>query len=94
MPNCFQLALKGEKEPQRLNAIDEAICAHFGVEVDEVKWYKNWYNTIGLLLACGKSFAEIDEIFAKNDDEHSRALRDINDFLGTFYTAKAWYSPR
>lgn len=54
MPNCFQLRKKGEKDPEVLVKVDEAICEYFGVEVDPKYWVANWYNVIGFLIAIGK----------------------------------------
>ncbi len=59
MPACFQLIPKGASEPAKLALVDDAICAHFGVEPDPIKYYHGWYDAIGFRLAIGKSFSDI-----------------------------------
>jgi len=84
MPNCFTLTAIGENKPETLNAIDEHICKHFNVPIDDKKYYWGWYNTIGLALAMGKTWNEMFDIF-----EDDRTL-EIVTFLSEHYTPDAW----
>jgi len=88
MPNYFTLTRKSNIEagPVNFATIDEEICAHLGVEVDNVHWYAGWYDNIGLMLAIGKSWNEMREIFKDSD-----ALLPVIDFLEANFTANAWY---
>lgn len=91
MPNCFQLIDKKTGKAADLREIDTALWIHFNGHEPEGNsaWYKGWYNTIGLLLSCGKSFDEIKEIYF--DDQ---LYQSIIDRLSCSYESSAWYSSR
>ena len=84
MPAYFTLTKKGETEPSTFIAIDEAMCAHFEVTPDPVKYYRAWYDIEGLGLAMGHDWNKLREI------NPNRA--DIIDWLEENYTPNAWYS--
>ena len=84
MPAYFTLTKKGETEPSAFIAIDEAMCAHFEVTPDPVKYYRAWYDIEGLGLAMGHDWNKLREI------NPNRA--DIIDWLEDNYTPDAWYS--
>ena len=84
MPAYFTLTKKGETEPSTFIAIDEAMCARFGVTPDPVKYYRAWYYIEGLGLAMGHDWNKLREI------NPNRA--DIIDWLEENYTPNAWYS--
>ena len=88
MPNCFTLTKIGENEPTRFVEVDNEICEHFGVEPHPEYFYHDWYDTIGLLLALGKSFEEIKV------SGFSEKTVKIVEFLETRYTSSAWYQPK
>ena len=103
MPNCFQLTLIGETEPSTLQSVDNRLWQLLGnVDPDPKRWYKNWYNIIGLALACGKNFKEIQGIleeqlnYASTEDEvdHYQDLINITWFLQDNYTTRAWYQSK
>jgi hypothetical protein len=87
MPNCFTLTRKSHKAfgPVPLALIDEELCAHLGVEVDNKFWLHGWYNCIGMMLAIGKSFDECREIFKESSE-----LQPIIDYLDTNFITDAW----
>lgn len=85
MPNCFQLTRKGEKEPSPLLTIDKEMCDHFGEECDPKLWFRNWYNTIGFLLATGSDWAKIRETY--DDSPH---MLEVIEYLEANYTFDAW----
>ena len=87
MPNCFQLTRKGEKEPRKLQEIDNELWVHFEGAVPETndKWYYNWYNTVGLLLSCGKRFEEIFDV------GFCDRLSEVILYLDEYYTSDSWY---
>lgn len=103
MPNCFQLTPVNGTEPAKLQEVDNRLWREVGkVEPDPKKWFRGWYNTIGLKLALGKSFEEIRKDFwsygRKSTDEEERDyyadMMEVSDFLQDNYTANAWYQPR
>jgi hypothetical protein len=71
---------KARVEGKDLIQIDADICAHLGVEVDEVKWYRGWMDNIGFSLAVGKSFPETREHWIDFPD-----LLPIIDYLAERY---------
>jgi len=87
MPNCFALTRKGEKEIRNLTEIDTDLWVLFEGKEPEgnKKWFRNWYDYIGLSLACGKSLEECLEIYKESN------LEDIAEFLFTNYNSDAWY---
>ena len=87
MPNCFTLTRKGEEEPRSLGKLDSDLWFLFEGKEPEgnTMWYKEWYNIIGLAIACGK---ELDWI--ANEMKGSE-LEDVAEFLVTNYESKAWY---
>lgn len=106
MPNCFQLVPKGGTDPQPLGAIDAQLVWHFRddrpynpwlqqraqSENHEKRWFADWYNVIGWLLASGKSFAQIRvEMETWTDDAQYRALLvSICDYLQQHFTSDCW----
>ena len=89
MPNCFSLTPKGETRPQNLNSVDEALCKALGEPVSNTLWCRDWYNYIGLLLACGKTFDEIREVCCDSPE-----MLQVIDFLDAHYVSNAWYERR
>jgi len=87
MPNCFSLTRKSDTAagPVKLTLIDEELCAHLGVEVDENNWVHGWYNSIGFSLAMGKSFDECRETF-----QDSEVLLPVIDYLDANFTTNSW----
>ena len=98
MPVCFQLTKHGDPEPSSLQAIDEAICDHLQVPCDPVKWHADWYNVIGLWLACGKSYTEIRSLlhgWCNLDDpslnQAGIQLLKVLRYLEDHYTPHSWH---
>jgi hypothetical protein len=91
MPSCFQLRVKGEKQPSTFVSIDDRICEMFGVTPDPKSYFAGWYDSIGLRLAIGRSFTEIIEEFAKVDADWARQHHKIAVWLNEHYTSDAWY---
>lgn len=86
MPVCFSLTKKGESEPTPLQTVDEELSRAFGEDPDPVKWYKNWYNTIGLAIACGR---DLDRM-ANECKEDMPAWTAIIRWLQDNYEFSAW----
>lgn len=82
MPSCFALYYKANGEQAMLNEVDTAMCQALGVEPDPERWYKNWYNTIGLGLAIGHDLNRLREFFPDK--------LDVIAYLEEYYTTKAW----
>lgn len=101
MPACFQLfpiLANGEvsREPATINSVDEAICAHFNIPVDPVKYYAppyepDWFNYIGLALALGHSFPEIIE--RMNDAAESLGTEPYTGLIAVAEFLQSRYSP-
>lgn len=87
MAACFSLTKKGESKPTSLQTVDEEMARFFGKEPDPVKWYKNWYNDFGFMLASGVSF---DEIIADYADCGSTVFVAIVEWLKENYIVNAW----
>ena len=88
MPNCFSLTRKAAPEAGfvRFDIIDNELCAAFGVVPDEVQYYLGWYDSIGLMLAIGKSFADMRVIWAGDTE-----ILKVVDWLDEHFTSDAWY---
>jgi len=80
----FQLTPKNDPKakPVEFNIIDCWMCDWVGVKEDPDKWYKNWYNTIGLELACGKDWRWCRDNFENMDD--------VIDYLETHFDVSSW----
>lgn len=83
MPNCFQLISKVTDEPERFALIDDDICTTLGVTPDPKYYYLGWYNCVGLAAACGKSFADMRQMFSAD-------MLPIIDYLDAHYTIECW----
>lgn len=98
MPNCFQLYPKGSTEPAILQAVDEAMCQHFGVSVDPRYWFYGWYHCIGFLIAMKGYPLGSDALRAEvckwyedpGEAEHLALMLRILDWLAEHYTSDAW----
>jgi uncharacterized protein YcfL len=88
MPNCFQLTKIGEQEPTVLQIVDDELWLEFTgkVPVPNVRWYRYWYDTIGLELAMGRSFKQI-LISLKAQSK----LAPIIEYLEKHYIIRCWY---
>lgn len=84
-------------EPVSFQEIDALMCAHFGKEVSPTKYLLSWYDSVGLLLACGKSFEEIRTTYTELQAEYpedtwpTETLNIIN-WLDDNYVANCWWS--
>ena len=99
MPACFQLIDKETKSPTVLQKIDDEMREHFGVAPDPKDWLAGWYDSIGLRMACGKSYGQIREEFQgylRTDDSGERRyyqdLLDVLDYLEERYETSSFYS--
>jgi hypothetical protein len=94
MPACFNLTRKSDMKsgPVVLQTIDEEMCHHFMVPVHPTKWYQNWYNEIGMMIAIGTSFDELLE--KSNDSEYWREMFPIVEWLNENFTASAWHEQK
>ena len=85
MPNCFTLTKKGEDKPSTFQDIDQELCDMLGVPCDDEHWVEHWYDSIGLALACGKTFKQMmqEDYWDINDQK-------ILKYLDEHYTSSAW----
>ena len=87
MPSCFQLIKKGETEPSILQDVDTEMWNHFkgGEPKGNDRWYRSWYDIIGLGLAMGKTWNELREMYTDRP-----RLLEIIEYLEDHYTTDAW----
>ena len=95
MPNCFQLIGKSSAVAEKFYDIDNELCKHLGVEVSQTQYYRGWYDSIGMLVAMGRTWADIREVCAKDieGDPGDPELGKIIDWLSENYNTKSWYEP-
>lgn len=74
--------LHREGRPVKFSTIDDEMCEALGVDCDPVNYYKNWYDTIGFALACGRDWNWIRETY-----EHKT---DVVDFLQNNFTVNSY----
>lgn len=101
MAQYFQLVRKDDLEsgPVAFSIIDEELCKFLGCGAHPVKYVAEWYDTIGLRLACGRSFDDIIEEFQRSLDsekgygsaEWYATILKIAKYLQEHYTSDAWY---
>jgi hypothetical protein len=102
MPACFQLFPKNDPtKAAALSQVDDAMCAHFQVEPDPVRYYHWWFDSIGYRLATGKTFDEIrkeyvsyreeDRLAQRDESVHARLI-EIVDWLDENYSPNSFYS--
>jgi hypothetical protein len=100
MPNCFELHKKGETVKTDFFVIDKELCDLVGETPHETHWVSalsdipttsqvgNWMDTIGMGLACGRSFADIKANY--NDPRMGKFI----DHLSAKYDVRAWAERR
>lgn len=76
--------------PVTLTVIDEELCVHLGEPVRHDYWCRDWYNSIGLSLALGRSFDEIRENL-KEFPEDETELLPVVEYLDANFITGAWY---
>lgn len=82
MPNCFRLISREDDRPVLLAEIDNRMCEHFEVEPHETRWYRYWYECLGMSFAMGKTIDETRELFPE--------YNDILDWIDSNFTIDAW----
>lgn len=97
MPVCFQLIDRCTGQPAVLQQVDSHICQALDLPWSQTKWVNGWYDFIGFLLACGKSFPQVTDLC--HDDpyssgDHWLTMRRINHFLMERYESSAWWEPK
>ena len=95
MPRCFRLLEKGTQTAKSLNSIDTEICEKvLHVEVHP-KWYGggefNWFDTIGLLLACGKSLNPESDDYILKDETYGETFVKVVNYLSERYDSDSFY---
>ena len=86
MPVCFTLINKNTGlSDEGFAEIDDKICQVFGMQPDTYRWVFNWYNCLGMLMAMGRSYQELKEIYEGNND-----LLQVIDWLEDNYIIDYW----
>lgn len=91
MPNCFQLLRDGAAVP--LSEIDQEMCRHFEEHCDPEVYFRDWYSSIGYDLAMGRSFEQIEAIYAIPEWAES-GLLPVVQWLRANFTPSSWYERR
>lgn len=96
MPNCFQLIRKSDPEAGAvsLQRIDEEMCLHFNEPCHPERWFRNWYNSIGMSLAFGRTFEELRKRPEEDGDWEPEDVQEwvsMIDWLDANFTTNAWY---
>lgn len=87
MPVCFELISKETMLTERLPAVDEKLAAAMGEAVHEDNWCYNWYNRLGMVLACGKDWDYCRELF---ETEPAHEMHKVIDWLEANYDVRSW----
>lgn len=102
MAVCFQLYRKATGEgPLSLNLVDEEICREFKAVPHPTRYFQAWYNNIGFMLACGKTWQDIRGVQERylaqdlahgawNRIAHNIALLQILRFMESNYSQAVW----
>lgn len=91
MPACFTLTKRGCTEPVTFQYLDEVICLMLGKPCDPDKYYRSWYDIIGLRLAMGQDWATIVSAFTPVEDSYDLEMLAICAYLQANYTPESWY---
>jgi hypothetical protein len=90
MPVCFELISKETMLTERLETVDEKLAVAMGEAVHDDNWCHNWYNRIGIMLACGKGFNGCRECWNDPDDPDERIMHKVIDWLDKHYDVRSW----
>ncbi len=91
MPNCFQLIQKSSGKPEKFAEIDDKLCEFLGVQPSPTKYYRGWYDSLGMLAASGRTWSQILEIYAEEIENDDPELGRIIQWFDENYTTNAWY---
>lgn len=100
MPAYFRLIPKGDPEnkPSTLEDVDKQLCRVTGKPLSETRYCLEWY-TIGLSLACGKTFAEMRSQFMTGCKDHTPDDDDVKwflmiNYLEHYYDVECGHAPK
>jgi hypothetical protein len=74
----------------KLVDVDIELCDYLGKPCDSVNWVCGWYDTIGLLMACGRNMAYIRN--AVIGYYYEIDLLKICDYLEANFETDCWES--
>ena len=103
MAICFQLTLKGEKQPATLQSVDDRLWIELGHrEPSKSDWYLSWFNVVGFMLAAGHSFMNVSEHLEKrsmeasdqDESDYYAQLVEVTEFLSSNYTVNSFWGRR
>ena len=88
MPYCFQLTRTSDPKagPVDFCEIDQELCEHFDVPCHPKDWLWGWYDCIGLELAIGHSWEDIEAT------DYSEGMKEIAKYLEENFTVAHWHS--
>ena len=85
MTVCFELIDRSTGEIVPHVEVDNRMRAALGHESDATNWLANWYNRFGIALACGDTWAEIEEIWVDFPD-----VVAVAQYLASIYDIRCW----
>lgn len=89
MPNAFQLISKKTGEAEHFVLIDVKMCAALDVPCDPEKYFMDWYDNIGQLVASGRKLEDMHGIYAELIVKYPDFGRLIT-WLMENYTTSSW----
>jgi hypothetical protein len=89
MAAYIQLLNRETGQAETFVDIDTKMCEHFGVPVDEEKYYMSWYDLICFSLALGQTYEQIRERWLEYGELVRRDL-EILEWLEERYEPKSW----
>ena len=93
MPVCFQLCHKDRPTtPVSFIEIDEAMCKALGQQADPVRYLWEWYDSIGLRLALGRSFNEIIVDYTQRRESEEGQVPGAAEYLDHMIQVAEWLS--
>lgn len=85
MPTQVDLISKSTGEKVNWSDIDDQMRTDFGVEQNEAEWFRNWYNRVGLPLACGRDWVWLKTIYSEDEE-----ILPVLDWLEERFTVEAY----
>jgi hypothetical protein len=87
LSNSFTLTRKTDVNSGAVSLakIDDEMCRAFDIVPDDDKYYHGWVDTIGLLLACGKS---LDQIISRYKENISSYPENMPSYMKTLKIAE------
>lgn len=87
MASYIRFFPNGSDKAISLNELDEQICEAVGDEVHPKRWCRGWFDYIGWLLSCGRSY---DYVRKQIEADEATSLIPVLDFLEANFRPDSW----